>query len=505
MSATPGQAGTRWWQEVRPQVSIVALFLVLLLALALQYRVTDPDLWWHLRTGQWIVEGGGIPYTDPFSFTARGQPWIAHSWLAEICMFLLYRYVGPFSLPLLRALLQVGALALLFQMAWERWPRLGGNIALVLVTFFATAKYWLVRPNSVSLALAVVVLYLWYLYKWRGHDRLWLLPPLFVLWANLHSGFVYGLLLLGALWVGELLAGRLWPDPWLLERRRWLRLGLFSLLSVAAVLLNPYHVRLLLYPFTYYVGGITLHTGYVGEWLSPNFHEFSNILFALLLLALVAGLAWRRSSMVPAETLALVLFLGLALSSIRAAGIAIPLLAWSLAGVLGQGVAPRSSPGRGAWRQPTRRTLALWYGGTLLLVLLLLAATGFEFAAWGRDNGFMGEDGYPRQAVDALAGLPSSARVWNSYDWGGYLIWRLYPERLVYIDGRADLYGDALFADYLQVWRAHPQWAEVLSRYEIEAVLCESQGPLATVLTTSTSWQIIYLDEMAAVFRRVLR
>jgi hypothetical protein len=503
MSTAPGQAGTRWWEEVRPQVSVVVIFFVLLLVLSLQNRVTDPDYWWHLRTGQWILEEGRIPYTDPFSFTAQGQPWIAHSWLAEIFMYLLYRYVGAFSLPLLRSLLQIATLGLLFKMTWERWPRLGGSIALILVTFFASARFWLARPNSVSLALAVVVLYLWYLYKWRGRDRLWLLPPLFALWANLHSGFIYGLFLLGALFVGELLAGRLWSDPVRLERRRWLRLGLFSLLSVVAVLLNPYHVRLLLYPFTYYFGGITLHTGYVGEWLSPNFHEFSNMLFALLLLVLIAGLAWRRSSMGPAETLALLLFLGLALTSIRAAGIAIPLLAWSTAGVLGQGVAPRTSPGRGAWRQPTKTILALWYGGTLLLVLVLLIATGFEFATWGRDNGFQGEDGYPRQAVDALARLPASARMFNSYDWGGYLIWRLYPERLVFMDGRADLYGDALFTDYLQVWQARPRWAEVLSRYDVDVVLCESQGSLAAVLTASSSWQIIHVDDMAAVFRRI--
>jgi hypothetical protein len=503
MATGTAQPGEHWWDEIRPQISIVVLCFVLFLALSLQNRVIDADYWWHLRTGQWILEEGRIPYTDPFSFTMQGQPWIAHSWLADIAMYLLYHYIGPLSLLLLRSLLQMGTWALLFKILWERWPRLWGPLLLLLVASFAGAKFWLARPNTASLVLIVVVFYLWYLFKWHDLDRLWLLPPLFVLWANVHSGWIYGLALLGALFVGEFLAGRYWPDPAALERKRHLRLGLFALLCVPAVALNPYGPRLFLYPFSYYLGGITLHTGYVSEWLSPNFHEPSNLLLALLLLALIAVLAWRRGTLGPAETLALLLFVGLALSSVRAAGIAIPLLVCAIAGVMGQSVGPRPvSARRGAWRPPSRSTTWAWYGGTLLLVLLLLTAVSVEYAAWGRANGFDGEHAAPREAVTALAGLDAQ-RPFNSYNWGGYLIWRLYPQQLVFIDGRADLYGDTLFRQYLQVARAEPDWNEVLSTYQVDAVICEHQGPLATLLTADSGWQPVYEDTMAAVFRRV--
>jgi hypothetical protein len=503
MSTAVAQPGEHWWEEIRPQISIVLLFFVLLLALSLQNRVIDADYWWHLRTGQWIVEEGRIPYTDPFSYTMQGQPWIAHSWLADIGMYLLDRYVGPSSLLLVRSLLQVGTWALLFMMLWERWPRLWGTLLLLLVAFMSSARFWLARPNTASLVLTVLLLYLWSLYKWHGRDRLWLLPLLFVLWANLHSGWIYGLFLLGALFVGEALAGRFWPDAFPLERKRWLRFGLFSLLCVPAVVINPYGPRLLLYPFTYYLGGITQHTNYVAEWLSPNFHEPSNLLFALLLLALVAALAWRRGTIAPAEMLVVLLFVGLALSSVRAAGIAIPLVTWSIAGVMGAGVATRSSPARrGAWLPPSRTLIGLWYGGTLLLVLLLLAAIGVEYTIWGRSNGFRGEDMAPRDAVTALAQLDGQ-HMFNSYNWGGYIIWRLYPEQRVFVDGRADLYGDALFTQYMEVWKAGPNWAQVLTAYQVDAVICERQGPLATVLTASSAWQPVYVDEVAAVFRRI--
>ncbi len=500
----PAPGGEPWWQEIRPRIFLVALFLTLLLGLALQYRVTDADFWWHLRTGQWILENRAIPYTDPYSFTAEGQPWIAHSWLAEVGMYLLYRYIGPFTLPLLRALLEVATFGLLLKMFWERWPRLWGNLLLLLVVFFATARFWLERPNTLSLAFSPLLLYLWQRYKWNGRAPLWLLPLLMAFWANLHSGFIYGLFLLGMLFLGELLAGRFFPDPLPLERRRWLRFGFFSLLAALAALLNPYGPRLLLYPFTYYFGGITLHTGFVAEWLSPNFHEFSNLLFALLILAMIGALAWRRSGPGPAETLTLLLFLGLALSSIRAAGVAIPMLAWSLSGILGQGVAPRPMVlRRGAWPRPGKGLLWAWYGGTLLLLLLLWAAIGYDFVAWGQKSGFVNEEAYPRQAVSALAeALSPSSHFFNSYNWGGYLIWRLYPQHRVFIDGRADLYGDTLFRDYMAVWRTAPNWAQVLEKYQVEAVLCERQGPLATVLAESRSWQRVYQDDLAVVFRR---
>jgi hypothetical protein len=127
---------------------------------------------------------------------------------------------------------------------------------------------------------------------------------------------------------------------------------------------------------------------------------------------------------------------------------------------------------------------------------------GVEYTLWGQANGFDGEQMAPREAAAALAQL-DAPRMFNAYNWGGYLIWRFYPERLVFIDGRADLYGDALFRQYLQVAEAEPAWDEVLSTYQVDAVICERQGPLATLLTASSGWQPVYEDTIAAVFRRV--
>ncbi|MGC8874532.1 MAG: hypothetical protein ACP5SI_08830 [Chloroflexia bacterium] len=501
MSVSPVAPSGRLGREMRPHWAVVAGFGLLLLALALQMRATDADFWWHLRTGQWILEEGRIPRTDPFSYTAYGQPWIAHSWLADIALYLLYRH-APFLLHPLRALLQVATFGLLLRMAWQRWPRLLPCLGLVLAAFFASAGLWLTRPNSLSLAFFVGVLYLWHLYKSRGKNRLWLLPPLFALWANLHSGYIFGLLLLACLWVGEALAGRFWNDAFPLERRRWWRLGLYLAFSAIAVLLNPYGPALLVYPFRYFLGGFTLHTHYVGEWLPPNFQEPAGLLFALLILLLLAGLAWRRVGVAPAETLAILGFTLLGLRSVRAVGVAVPLLTYGITGVLGWGVAARSGVGRhGAWPRPSRWGFWLWYGGIGALLLILLVGIGAEFAAWGSKEGFVSEAGYPQAAVEYLRKEARGGRLFNSYNWGGYLIWQL-KERPVFIDGRADLYGDTLFADYLRVWHVEPSWAEVLNRWEVEWVLCEKGAPLATLLVSSPSWTVVYEDSTAVLYHR---
>ncbi|MBN1484008.1 MAG: hypothetical protein JXA37_04745 [Chloroflexia bacterium] len=507
MSTAAAPPSLRWWEEIRPHMVVIAYFCVLLLALSLQNRGGDPDFWWHLRTGQWIVEQGSIPQQDDYSYTAQGQPWIAHSWLSDVAMYLLYRYVGPFSLPLLRSLLHTACFALLLKLVWERWPRLGGSLSLILLAFFASAKFWLVRPNSLSLALVILLLYLWHRYKYQGRDTLWAIPPLMLLWANLHSGWIYGLLLLGALWFGEAIAlfvPHIWPDLRPLEKSRWRRLGLFSLLSVPTLLLNPYGLHLLIYPFRYWLGNITLHTHYVGEWLSPDFHQPSNLLLALLLLLLIGGLAWRRSGLGPAETMALLLFTGLSLRSVRAAGSAIPLLAWSIAGLLGQGLAPsRSNPSRrGAWPRPKQQRTWLWYGGSLFFLLLLLLPIGLEYAHWGQQDGFLGENPDLQQAASVILHLPQEARLFNSYNMGGYLIWRLYPQQRVFIDGRADLYGDDIFAQYMRVWRTDSSWAQVLESYDVQITICERDTALATLLLESPSWDPLYLNATAAVFQK---
>jgi hypothetical protein len=135
-----------------------------------------------------------------------------------------------------------------------------------------------------------------------------------------------------------------------------------------------------------------------------------------------------------------------------------------------------------------------------LLLLLLLAGIALEFVTWGQREGFVSEAGYPRGAVERLREEPRG-RLLNSYNWGGYLIWGLrdWP---VFIDGRADLYGDALFAEYLRVWRVEPSWSEVLVQWRVDWVLCEKGVPLATVLEASPSWSLVYEDGTAVLYRK---
>ena len=99
--------------------------------------------------------------------------------------------------------------------------------------------------------------------------------------------------------------------------------------------------------------------------------------------------------------------------------------------------------------------------------------------------------------------MPASGRLLNSYNWGGYLIWRLYPERLVFIDGRVDLYASKVLDDFVRVYKVRENWSEVLDDYQVDTVLCERQATLSALLTESSSWDLVYSDDIAALFRRV--
>ena len=169
------------------QVAFIAILSLGLLAMTAR-GTTDPDLWWHLRTGQWIVETGHIPHVDPFSFTRRGQPWVAHEWLSEIVFYKLWKYLGFSGLIVFSAMItSAGFMLLFFRCPGKRHWAAGATVMGAL----ASAPSWGVRPQMFTFTMACLLLWL----IERGEERprlLFWIPPLFLLWLNLHAGFALG-------------------------------------------------------------------------------------------------------------------------------------------------------------------------------------------------------------------------------------------------------------------------------------------------------------------------
>ena len=265
-------------------VFLAALF-VGLFAMAAR-NVTDPDVWWHLKTGQYIADHRSVPHTDPFSYTRGGQPWVAHEWLSELLLYELERTTGWGGLILIFAAILTAAFFLLYLRCGPATYVAG---VATLVAAWATVPLWGVRPQILSLLLTS----LWLLILDRSERNpklLWWTLPLTLLWVNLHAGFAVGLALSALYLAGE------WIERTLGRSRQspsGLRFAaLIFLLDVLIVPLNPNGLRMFSYPIE------TLRSPamqkYIAEWASPNFHHAEYWPFLLVVLTTFAALSWSR-------------------------------------------------------------------------------------------------------------------------------------------------------------------------------------------------------------------
>ena len=447
---------------------------------------TDSDYWWHLRTGQEIVESGSLPRVDSYSHTATGQPWVAHEWLTEVLFYRAQQSVGYVGNVALFGLL--GALTALTVYATCRLRGLGEPAAALLMLWAAALGMGSanVRPQVVTTLLLAVCALLLTLYK-RGHPRaLWPLPPLLALWVNLHGGYVIGLVLLGLTLAGEAVA-RVLGRPAAPLRP----LVAVTALSIGATLVSPHGFEALRYPFSY-IGSENAMMRYIQEWQSPDFHRPELLIFASsLLLAIALGVAGRPLGLT--DVLWALVFALMGLQSVRHIAlfgvVAIPLLGTRLLAEI-----PGLGGSLASWRRPWL-LLIVW---PLVALWLLKMASSPGQLQLGREAS---SAGYPVGAVEYLRAHDLSGNLFNAYHWGGYLIHELYPGRLVFIDGRTDVYAQFV-GRYQQVEHLQPSWRQVLDEHAVRVVLVEKNGPLSVVLQDDHNWQDVYTGDVERLFVR---
>jgi hypothetical protein len=462
----------------------------------------DPDTWWHLRAGQWMLEHHQILTYDPFSWTRAGTLWINHSWMSQVPMYLLWKGFGFAGLNLLTAVCATLAF-------WFVYLQTEGSVYLrafvVMLAAVSSAVYWWARPEMISFALAAGFAYILGLYRWQGINRLWLLPPLMGVWVNVHGGFVIGLLLLIITLVGQgvsRLCGQ--RGPGVLEGARLPWLAFAGAACAAAVVANPYGLRMFVYPLqTVSIGALR---DFIHEWMSPDFHAPETQGFVWLLLGTVAavGLSRRRIDLTD-----LLLFCGFAYLALLArrnialfALIAAPVLArHAAAGLESSGErfpAFRAIISRGDGADPPHTALN-W---ALLALIVALAVAKMSVPLQPSVNQAAIEKTMPVGAVDYIHTARPPGPILNSYNWGGYLVWALAPGYPVYIDGRTDLYGDAFLSQYMRVVYGEDEWRAVFARDNIRLVVIESASPLARKLNHEPGWRRGYVDALSSVFQR---
>jgi len=493
------------------------------------FKASDPDFWWHLKNGEQLLTSRRIAGPDVFAYTSTHAPWVQHYWLFDILLFLAYRAVGFKGLTLLKAAFVTSVFWILYRSTEHsiaRTPEWGSardgqsNVTpisraltclLVALAAGATRPRFTLRAELASLLMFVLAYHLLATRRERSpYAPLWLLP-LQLVWTNIHGSFILGLLLPWPF----VLAHIPWIDrlkeksiPQSRERpRHWAILVASAAVLPAVSLLNPSGYRLLLFPFRMMAKSDLLQ---IAEWISPmetmrREGSVTNpdfwILLALLGIALLVGGLWARPLELPGGLLAVV-FAALALKHVRMISFfaltAPPFIAATAVAVRTR--IPQLRDGAAAfarWAGPS----AVW----LVMIVLGVHRVGWEaryIVGLGID-----EWSVPSQAARFIEEKGLRGRMLNSHDLGGYLIWRLGPERKVFIDGRYETYSlfpETLLADHRRAFRSADQFQTVATRYGISYVILSFLTFDSCLrfeqLGLGRTWALVFWDDIACIY-----
>jgi hypothetical protein len=468
------------------------------IALLMTHPIKDPDLWWLLAGGQYMVEQRTFLTADPFSASSHGATWINHAWGFELILYAVYRAGGTTGLIGLQVAFALVTFGLLYRQVVREGGGRGWALLAVGLGALATRGFWEPRPQLVTYALLALFWTILRDYVQDRRDRLEWLIPLTVLWINLHAGFAIGLALIALTALAEGLAA-LTRDPAARGFGRPLRLAGIGLASSVAALLNPFHLQAVLFPFQ--VLGERVARSMIIEWASPPFsHPQVRLIEGLLLLTLVLLLVSPRRPGWP-DVVVLVVATHLAVHATRNLPLFVLLLIPILGRLLtetGSGATPVLGPIRRLARR--RPVWAAAAGAVLAVSAWLTAPAGLRHELTPRLG--LAPDTFPEGAVAFLARAGREGGVFNEYFWGGYLIWRLYPAYRVWVDGRAAVHGPTRLLEYIEVDEVRPRWRETLEATGVGLVLVRARSRLASVLRTSPEWEVLYHDHVAVVLGR---
>jgi hypothetical protein len=437
----------------------------------------DPDIYLHVAVGRWILAHHEIPHHDLFSYSMPGAPWVPHEWLAEIVMALLRDWFGWAALVVMAAFCFALAL-LLLQRALMRYVEPAYALIGTAMAAGLCFPHLLARPHAFSLPLMVA----WVaMLVDAAHRRA--APPLLgcllmVVWANLHSGFIIGLMI-AVLFAGEALVDAPDRPAAIRAARDW---AIFGVLAVLATLITPNGIAGLRLPFDL----IRMNYGlsFVGEWQSPNF-QFAQPLEPWLMLVLLGALTLGLRLPVTRIAMFFVL-LHVALQHQRLGevlGLVAPLLA---APSLGVQLSRHAIPALGRWFAGPANVGSIALAG---IVVLALSAVALRVGVENDEGTFA-----PRAAIAAAAAQHATGPVFNDINFGDYLIYSGAARPL--IDGRIDMYGDPLLKRY-----ALPgEFTKLVDEYAISWALLTPNNNHIPLLDNLPGWRRIYKDQYAVVY-----
>jgi|SRR5579863_9628605 len=473
----------------------------------------DGDTGWHLRTGEWILANHRVPTQDMFSYTKAGQPWFAWEWLWDVAFASLYHRGGMAAVVLASVMVICLTSVLLFRLVRRRCGNALIAIAVMYLVTGGSAIHWLARPHLFTLLFTVVFYSVLERVKEGRTHLLWVLPPLTLLWTNIHGGFFVGIILIGAYAAGELLSALFEArmDERLAAARRSVPYLATAAGSAVATLINPYSYHLHGHIYQYLTDKYQYKN--IVEFQSFNFHHPVTVFFEPLLILGLAAAVWNLLRKDFVYTLLIAGWAHLALVAVRNTPIFMIVAAPPVALMLESLLRDLPVKDLAAWL----RRAALCFerfaadfsetDGIARLHVTSAAAVGLLVVLCYAPNApaqcraEYDATRYPAKAVEVLREAGASETIFTDDEWGGYLIYRLYPANKVFIDGRSDFYGSTFNEKYLDVMSVKYDWEKNLERYRVNTILLSPKASLAGTLKESRRWRPIYDDGVAIVFR----
>ena len=486
----------------RPYPSIPAVIfalwaLVVPLLFADRVLNADGDLLRHLRHGEWMLAHGELIRADPFSWSRGGDPFVAFEYGSQLIYALVHRAGGLAGVAIFAGLLVAASYAVLARFLLARGvdPLLTYLTSIVAAILGAT--HWTARPHLISLLAVMLLLHV--LEPGARRVRAWLLLPAFALWANLHGGFVFGLVLLGIYLAGSLLEA-LRGD----ERARWLAEARYYAMllawAAAGTLLNAHGLELHLHIVRFF--GEPFLRDNTHEFLSPDFHTPDGKMFLAVLLGIVALVAVLPERLPLPRLLLLLASIAFSLEARRN----IPLFAATVVPVMAIqfDAAWRRLPDwrgiRGIFERDARRGSTLPFVAALALPLIVLGLMHGRIAGRELVPDRLEPEQFPIAVVERARAGGAAGRLFHDFIWGGYVLYA-WPEQKVFIDGGTDFYGPELMQTYMDVSGLRPGWRDTLAAREVEMVLMPALSPLANELAQD-GWRVRHCDATAAMLER---
>ncbi len=512
-----GQGAAKFYQMLNPsKIQRLAEYLLIILALlgafiflqlSMSLELSDTDIWLHLKTGDYTLQNKAVVQADFYSGPALGKSWVNHSALTQITYYWLFNRAGPDGLIYFSSTVMLLAFLLLFFSAYKDKASLSLSVICVSLAIFASQVRFNIRPENFSVLFFCA--YLFIFVKYKNKKTVFILPFIQLLWVNCHGFFILGPLLIALFGISGWLSLRKqlpwdWGESIRTDKKVQRNLIFVFILSVAVSLINPNGIKGALYPLVMIFQNI-FHPNFIHrqiiELVAPWKLDYQQVwAYYLLLVVSFASFLFNFRKINFAYLLAWIVLLAASFNINR------NIIFFNCLACL---VCADN------FSRMKNKLPALKYA-CLIAIIYISASSGLRLLEARyylfEDNRFKSallgvSDRYPQKAADFISQNKLPDNLFNTFNHGAYLIYRLCPPHHVFVDGRTELYGSGFFQDYCRILDADlPAADKLLDEYDINTVLLSGKlfefKALAGHLYRSKDWALVYLNPDGLIFIR---